>query len=823
MLVLIADDLNVNQALLAVIVKDMGHEAIFVDNGLQAVEAVKNHHPHIILMDVIMPVMNGLQAIKEIRQLPNEPWVPIIVTSSAVNPEDIVKGIDAGADDYLTIPFVSEVVQAKIRAMLRIKQLSEDNVTLLRERNTYFENLQIENDQHKQLKQSLDAAAIVVETNAAGLITYVNELFCEISGYSESELLGQNHRILNSGHHSQEFFKDLWSTISSGQIWFGDICNKAKDGQLYWVRTTIVPFIDSKSGKPTKFQAIRFDITKSKQYEAKLQELAHYDALTKLPNRTLFTTRYAQAINKVEHSPLVLAVCFIDLDYFKTINDTFGHDVGDKLLIHVSKRIEHCIRAEDTLSRQGGDEFALLLGGMATEEECKQLLNRVLLSVAEPYVIDENRIQISASAGLSIYSVGEEDMAVVLRQTDQAMYQAKLAGRNRYHLFNTADAKDHVDKHIRVQEVRQALANGELHLYFQPKVNMQTGTAFGVEALIRWIHPENGLIPPLDFLPAIEGTPVEIDVGNWVIKQALKQAEQWKVNGLELEVSINISCRHLMMAEFVSSLGQILALYPKIDPKYIQLEILESSVLSDVVVIGNIIEDCQNKFGIKVALDDFGTGYSSLTHLRNLPADTVKIDQSFVRNLLDAPNDYTIIDSVIRLSESFGREIIAEGVETTEQGVMLMIMGCNQAQGYGIARPMPAIDILNWFEAYIPDQEWLSCGTKSNTVKEQEIKIITLTTEQWINAIEHIVLADEATEYEVKRCHLGAWINRLKNEQVFNDKNITEIEHTHDVLFSLGEDVINELRSKNIALAKMKLKELRQSLASLQDVLQSSL
>lgn len=458
MLVLIADDLNVNQALLAVIVKEMGHEVIIVDNGQQAVEAVKNHHPHIILMDIIMPVMNGLQAIKEIRQLQNESWIPIIVTSSAVNPEDIVKGIDAGADDYLTIPFVSEVVQAKIRAMLRIKQLSEDNVTLLQERNTYFENLQVENDQHKQLKQSLDAAAIVAETNAAGLITYVNDLFCEISGYNESELLGQNHRILNSGHHSQEFFKDLWATISSGQIWFGDICNKAKDGQLYWVRTTIVPFIDSKSGKPTKYQAIRFDITKSKQYEAKLQELAHYDALTKLPNRTLFSTRYAQAIDKVEHSPLVLAVCFIDLDYFKTINDTFGHDVGDKLLIHVSKRIEHCIRAEDTLSRQGGDEFALLLGGMATEEECKQLLNRVLQSVAEPYVIDENRIQISASAGLSIYSVGEEDMGAVLRQTDKAMYQAKLAGRNRYHLFNTADAKNHVDKHVRVQEVRQALA-----------------------------------------------------------------------------------------------------------------------------------------------------------------------------------------------------------------------------------------------------------------------------------------------------------------------------------------------------------------------------
>ncbi|OUR63637.1 hypothetical protein A9Q79_09865 [Methylophaga sp. 42_25_T18] len=942
MLVLIADDLKSNQALLAELVKEMGHKVIIANNGQQAVEAVEQHQPHLILMDIIMPVMDGLQAIKKIRKLDKEHWIPIIVVSSANKSADVVKGIEAGADDYLTIPIVSEIVQAKIRAMTRIKQLSDDNLELTQDRDAYLNRVMIENDRYRQLKTAINESAIVVEMDVRGDITHVNDKFCQLSGYSEQELLGKNHQILHSKTHSRDEFKQLWTCISNGKIWQGDICNKSKEGMLFWVRTTIVPFFDSKTKTPTKFLAIRFDlseqkeseqalktmfeqsplgialvdsltgevedvnqqfaeisgrnideiinldwmnlplsyssddkqvnenvigedvvayrrmqkhlrkpnddevwlnmtvapvmvgeneppkhlcmvedITQSKQNEYELQELAHYDPLTKLPNRTLFSKRYQQAIEYMKHTDTVLAICFIDLDHFKPVNDTYGHDVGDKLLVQVAKRVKSCIRVEDTLSRQGGDEFALILGGMDTVHECKHLLERVLHAIAQPYLIHDHTIQISASGGISIYPIDDGEIDTVLRHTDQAMYQAKLAGRNRYHMFNAEDAKKNVDKHIRLQEVKQALKSNELALYYQPKVNMKTGKAFGVEALIRWIHPKRGLIPPLDFLPVINDTPVELDVGDWVINEALNQAEIWKRQGLEIEISINISCRHLLAPDFVLYLGQALKQHSNIDPRYIQLEILESSVLSDLTAIGEVIQACKEKLSIHVALDDFGTGYSSLTHLRHLAADTVKIDQSFVRNLLHDPNDYAIIDSVIRLSEAFDREIIAEGVETTEHGLMLMVMGCIEAQGYGIARPMPALDVYDWFDAYTPNEEWIKCGKNVVTVKDQKIKIITLTTEQWINTIEQAMLNNNK-DHEITRCHLGAWLNRLRNDQVFNKRNMSQIEQMHDVLFSLGDNVMNEYRENNLEAAKGELRDLRKTLNGLQELLEKS-
>ena len=945
MLVLVADDLKANQALLESLVLELGHEVIIVEDGSQAVEAVKQHQPQLILMDITMPVMNGLQAIAAIRKLKGQCWVPIIVISSLDKTEDVVKSIEIGADDYVTIPFVGEIVQAKIKAMTRLKQLSDDNLELIQEREKHLNQIIIDGEQYQQLKDVFNKSAIIAETDVKGNITHVNDKFCSLSGYSEQELQGQNHRILRSGVHNVEFYEDLWRTISKGKVWNGDICNRNKTGGLYWVRTTIVPFFEAKTNKIVKYLAIRFDITdkkmleailekfrtmyelspigialidsqsgqilevnskfadiagrtrremaaldgmsithpddiqedldnmallnagkisgfnmqkryclpdksyvwinmkiaqvdvaenersrhlcmieditENKRYEKELHELAHYDSLTKLPNHALFSKRYSDAIAHMQHTDTVLAVCIIDLDNFKAVNDTYGHDIGDIVLIQVAVRINSCIRDEDTVSRQGGDEFALLLGDMATVTECKQLLKRVLQAIAEPYWIDGNSIKISASGGISVYPLDDSEIDTVLRHTDQAMYQAKLAGRNRYHLFNAADAKKNIDKHIRLQEIKQALKNEELHLYYQPKVNMKTGTAFGVEALIRWIHPTKGIIPPLDFLPLIEGTSIEIDVGNWVINEALKQTEQWKMQSLALEVSINVSCYHLLSSGFVDNLGKLLKLHANVDPRYIQLEILESSVLSDISAIDEIVQACKDKLSVRVALDDFGTGYSSLTHLRYLTADTVKIDQSFVRTLLDDPSDYAIIDSVVRLSEAFDRDVIAEGVETIEQGLMLMIIGCNEAQGYGIARPMPAAEIVSWFENYIPNKQWLTSARETQSIKDRRIKIIMLTTEQWIKTIEDAI-KNNNKDYEVTRCHLGDWLVNLRKELVFSDKNLDQIEHVHDLLFSLGDSVISEYRASNLQTMNDGLKQLRATLDTLQEVFDNS-
>jgi EAL domain-containing protein (putative c-di-GMP-specific phosphodiesterase class I) len=288
------------------------------------------------------------------------------------------------------------------------------------------------------------------------------------------------------------------------------------------------------------------------------------------------------------------------------------------------------------------------------------------------------------------------------------MYQAKSLGKNQFHVFNAEQNYELKEKKHRLDEIQQALTNNELVLYYQPKANMRTGKVYGVEALLRWRHPEKGLILPIDFLPLIDGTQLEIQIGRWVINQGLKQLDSWHKQGIKLEVSVNISSQHLMSPTFIAEFDKALARYPAFQSNYLQLEILESSALSDLNAISTIIKTCQNNYGVSIALDDFGTGYSSLIHLRNLSANVIKIDKSFVLNMLSDPNDYAITNGVIGLANAFNRKVIAEGVESTRHGLMLLKMGCEQAQGYGIARPMPAEDISAWIKGYKANKEWLA-------------------------------------------------------------------------------------------------------------------
>ena len=310
--------------------------------------------------------------------------------------------------------------------------------------------------------------------------------------------------------------------------------------------------------------------------------MAHYDVLTKLPNRVLLTDRFRLALAHSKRQKNLLAVCFLDLDNFKSVNDLYGHEVGDHLLIEVSRRIKSGIRDEDTVSRQGGDEFALLLGNVESIPQCEHLITRLIESLAQPYHIDEHPIFIGASVGITLFPNDGADFDTLMRHADQAMYQAKLAGRNRYHLFNAEQDHLTAEKHTQLEIIKQALSNNEFCLYYQPKVDMTTGNVFGAEALIRWNHPEKGLIPPLEFLPIIDGTKLEILIGNWVINEALTQLDYWNEQGIEIEISVNISSYHLQSPSFVADLETALALHPKVQSKYLQLEALESSALGDI-------------------------------------------------------------------------------------------------------------------------------------------------------------------------------------------------------------------------------------------------
>lgn len=552
----------------------------------------------------------------------------------------------------------------------------------------------------ERYRTAVDAAAIFSETDLAGDITYVNEQFCTISGYSAQELLGQNHRILNSEQHPAEFFIDMWQSISRGQVWRGEICNRSKDGRLYWVESTIVPMFDAANQRVEKYVSIRFDVSEKRTLMQTLQCRAERDELTGLPNRFLLSERLEQAIAAVQRYHGTLAVGMLDLDGFKLINDRYGHATGDRLLVAVADRLKQIMRGEDTLARLGGDEFVLVLRVQDTEE-LESAMRRILSALSSAYTIDGIGIHISASIGVTLYPNDNEDAETLLRHADQAMYKAKQRGRDCFHLFDVSLDKKAKTAFETVIRVSEALHNGELCLYYQPKINLNSGAVIGFEALLRWQHPQEGLIPPLDFLPLVEQTDLIVEIGEWVIDQALNQIGRWAALGHTWSVSVNIAALHFQRADFTETLKSLLACHPNVAPQMLDIEIVESVVLENIQHVSKRLIACQD-LGVTFSLDDFGAGYSSLSYLKQLPTQSIKIDQSFIRHILDDKDSLVLTKAIIGLAKSFNREVIAEGVETVEQGVLLMRLGCDVAQGYGIAKPMPVEQVSRWVAQFVP-------------------------------------------------------------------------------------------------------------------------
>ncbi|MDB2705801.1 EAL domain-containing protein, partial [Pseudomonadota bacterium] len=648
-------------------------------------------------------------------------------------------------------------------------------------------------------------------TDANMAIVDINPAFCKITGYSREEVIGRNSSFLSSDKQSPEFYQNMWQTTNEHGHWQGEVWNCKKNGEMYAELLTL-SVLKNDLDKVVNYVGVSSDITNSKKQQERLSLMAHYDVLTGLPNRALFVDRFTQAIAHSQRTGLQLAVCFLDLDDFKPVNDNYGHEVGDRLLIEVTKRLSASLRDEDTVSRQGGDEFALLLNDIESIAQCEQTLLRIHHALAQPYILDGAVHKITASSGVTLYPSNNGDIDTLLRHADKAMYQAKLAGKHRYHLFDPEHDQRTIKKHHQLQEIERALANNEFQLYYQPKVNMASGKVFGAEALIRWKHPEKGLIHPLDFLPALEGTELEIKVGNWVVSQAVLQLDLWCKQDITIEVSVNIASLHLLSETFCTDLDTVLVRHPAVDSQHLQLEILESSALGDLNAISTTIETCRSAFGVKVALDDFGTGYSSLTHLRSLPVDTIKIDQSFVRDMLDDPSDYAIIDSVIGLAESFDRQVIAEGVETTNHGLMLLIMGCETAQGYAIAKPMPADDIPQWLSNYSPKQEWLHFGNKDRTAKENKVKLFKLTTNHWKDHfIKNIQSSPEEVEHwpilTGKHCHCSTWIKHAKQKQFFDAKGLKKFSDAHDEFHLIAHALYTQYYDGDVSSAQKRLPE----------------
>jgi len=449
------------------------------------------------------------------------------------------------------------------------------------------------------------------------------------------------------------------------------------------------------------------DLEQRNRDQQVLEFQAHHDALTHLPNRMLFTDRLAQALARAQRSQRLLAIAYLDLDDFKPVNDRYGHKTGDQLLVMVAQRLKEHVRAEDTVSRIGGDEFVLLLSDLSTIDECMQTIDRLQAALGEPFPLEPQTLGIAASIGLTIYPFDEVDPDTLLRHADQAMYHAKQGGRNRVHLFDAEQDRLEAARRGNRARYEAALTRQEFVLFYQPQVDMRSGRVVGAEALIRWQHPEAGLLSPSCFLPEIEDSDLVIPLGEWVLEAALTQLGRWHAAGLALKLSVNISARHLQSPHFLTRLTALLERHPDAPPALLQLEVVESAALEDMAHIAQVIDYC-HALGVSFALDDFGTGYSSLAYFKQLRVDTLKIDQSFVRDMMSDDEDRAIVEGVISLTRTFRRQVVAEGVENAETGVALLELGCAVAQGYGIARPMPAEQLPGWIAGWQPYPQWKS-------------------------------------------------------------------------------------------------------------------
>lgn len=544
----------------------------------------------------------------------------------------------------------------------------------------------------------------ILITDTQGNIIEANQVFTDITGYSREDVLGKNPRLLQSGLHDQDFYSALWRSLVETGNWYGEVWNRRKNGELYAAMMTISAVQDL-HGITQNYVNLFTDITPLKEHQRQLEYIAHYDALTGLPNRVLLADRLKQAMARSHRTGRALAVLYLDLDGFKAVNDQHGHDTGDQLLVNISHRLKEVLREGDTLARIGGDEFVVVMADLEKPDDYEAVLMRLLNVAAEPVTLNQHLLRVSASIGATRYPQDTADADQLLRHADQAMYIAKQAGKNCYHLFDVA--KDIAVKTQResIEHIRIALDRQEFVLYYQPKVNMRTGRVIGAEALVRWQHPERGLLSPALFLPVIEDHPLSIELGDWVINEALAQIAHWQQLGLFIPVSVNIGALQLQRSEFVSQLAAQLAAHPQVPPASLQLEIVETSALEDIAEVADIMRRCRD-LGVSFAVDDFGTGYSSLTYLKRLPAELLKIDQTFVRDMLDDPDDLAIVKGVIGLANAFHRQVIAEGVETVAHGELLIPLGCELAQGYGIARPMPAADLPHWAAHWKPAPAW---------------------------------------------------------------------------------------------------------------------
>lgn len=630
-------------------------------------------------------------------------------------------------------------------------------------------------------------AILITDTN--GAIIDVNQSFTHITGFSKEEVMGKNPRILKSGMHDENFYAQIWKDLHQKGHWYGEIWNKRKNGELY-VELVNITSIKDDYGEVKQYLSIFSDITAIKEHEKELEHMAHYDALTSLPNRLLLRDRLDQAIMNAKRTGLRICVVYLDLDGFKLVNDAYGHEIGDKFLVAISHKLKLALRQGDTISRLGGDEFVIVMQNLIDDKTYIPMLERLLSAASSSSKIEDIFLRVSASIGVSFYPQQEDvDADTLLRQADQAMYKAKVSGKNRYSVFDSLEDQTIRGYHQSLENIKKALDNDEFILHYQPKIDMASSRVVGFEALIRWSHPQEGILFPGEFLPTLQNHPIELEVGDWVIKEALRQLTIWKQAGLDTQVSVNIGAKQLQQSGFASYLKETLAEFPDILPANLQIELLETSAMEELTRVSNTIKECQ-KIGVTFALDDFGTGYSSLAYLKQLPVETLKIDQSFVRDMLHDPNDLAIIEGIISLAKAFRHHVIAEGVETREDGIVLRKLGCEHVQGYYIAKPMAADEILSWVGEWKMDKVWQE--TQHIDSDDYSLLFALVDHNAWINTILHQndISGRQKIDLDINGCAFGKWFDG-DGQKYFDQEKRSVMDLLHKKIHHIAYDLLH--------------------------------
>jgi diguanylate cyclase (GGDEF)-like protein/PAS domain S-box-containing protein len=689
--ILVVDDDMAMRMLMRESLEQGGMRVEEAENGVEALSVFERFHPDVVLMDVKMPKMDGFTACSKLRLMPGGEEATVVMVTGLEDVESIERAYEVGATDFITKPINWPILNHRVRYLIRataaFRALHRSEIRL---------------SQAQRIARIGNWDWDIVSNEL-----YFSEESCLIFGLEPRAVVSTFETFLSIAHPEdrEHLTNAVDKALYKNEPYNADHRIILPDGTVRAVHGE-AEVVFGESGKPISMHGIAQDITERKKAEEKIRHLAYYDALTGLPNRQMFKEYATRGLAGAQRDGTKMALLYLDIDQFKRVNDTLGHTAGDELLKIFAKQINGNIRGSDilaksqteegmlsSLSRLGGDEFTILLTGLTEVEHAAAAAKRILENLSAPVKISGKEFIITGSMGISIYPTDGEDIDTLLKNADIAMYHAKDTGRNKFQFYSEEMNVSTMKRLTMEAELKKALERDEFVLYYQPQVEAETGTIVGLEALVRWEHPENGLVSPSEFITIAEETGLIIPIGEWVLQTACEQMQAWQQTGFTpLRISVNLSGRQFKQYDIIKSVQNILDA-THLDPRYLELELTESVLMNDVEENISTLRKLKES-GLQLSVDDFGTGYSSMSYLKRFPLDTLKIDRCFVKDIMTDPNDAAITKAIIALAKSLNLETIAEGVETEDQFTFLRQQGCDQIQGYLISRPLPAEEIV---------------------------------------------------------------------------------------------------------------------------------